>query len=166
MGLPPWPAGAEEVAGGAGRPGGGQRDEAHQQVELARVGEAGVLEVEAAGLGVAEQTLDGPALAVGVAGGAGLGIGGEDQPLAPPITVPEGLGDEAQAVAPMVFAGAEPTGKHLGALAPVEAVVEGEFMTILGSDAQVTAQADGEGDVVFTQEIGPGMAPRLRGGRL
>ncbi len=54
MGLAPWPSGAEEVARGAGRPGDGQRDEAHQEAELLRVGEAGVLEVEAAGLGVAE----------------------------------------------------------------------------------------------------------------
>ena len=37
MSLALWPSGAEEVAGGAGRPGQGEGDEAHQQVELARV---------------------------------------------------------------------------------------------------------------------------------
>ena len=64
MSLALWPFCAEEVAGGSGRPGEGEGDEAHQQVELARVGEAGVLKVEATGLGVAEETLDGPALGV------------------------------------------------------------------------------------------------------
>ncbi len=162
MGFSPWPFCAEEVARGACRPGDGQRDQAHEQIELFRVGEAGVLEVEAAGLGVAEQTFDGPALAVGVEGEAGPGIGGEDQPLA----IAEGLGDEAETVAATVPAGAEPAGENLGAQAPVQAGVEGELMALPGGDAQVATQADGEGDVVFTQEIGPGMSPRLRGGRL
>jgi hypothetical protein len=38
MGLALWPVGAEEDAGSTRRPGEGQRDAAHQQVELARVG--------------------------------------------------------------------------------------------------------------------------------
>ncbi len=42
MGLPAWPSGAEEIAGGAGGPGDGEGDETHQRVELAGVGEAGV----------------------------------------------------------------------------------------------------------------------------
>jgi hypothetical protein len=41
------------------------RVRATREVELLGVGEAGVLEVEAAGLGVAEEALDRPAFAVG-----------------------------------------------------------------------------------------------------
>ncbi len=162
MGLSLGPSGAEEVKRGARGPGEGEGDEAHQEAELARVGEAGVLEVEAAGLGVAEETFDGPAPAIGGERLTGSAVGGDDQPLAGL----EPLGGEAEAVAATAPAGAEPAAEMLGAQAPVQAGVEAEFMALPGGDAQVAAQADGEGDVVFAEKIDPVAAPRLRGGRL
>jgi len=162
VGLALWPSGAEEVAGGACRPGDGPRDEAHQQVGLARVGETGVLEVEAPGFGISKEALDGPSLAVCVERLAGRLVGGDDEPL----TARERFGGEAEAVASALSAGAEPAAEVLAPPAPVQAGLQREFVAILGCDAQVATQANGEGDVVFTQEIGPCMAPRLRGGRL
>ncbi len=47
---------AQEVCGGPSGPGEGEGDEGHEQSELARVGGSGVLEVEAAGPGISEQT--------------------------------------------------------------------------------------------------------------
>ena len=82
MGLSLGPAGAEEAQRGARGPGEGEGDEAHQEAELARVAEAGVLEVEAAGLGVAKETFDGPAPAVGRERQPGRAVGGDDEPLA------------------------------------------------------------------------------------
>ena len=55
---------ARQDRGGLGSPGDREGDEAEEQVELAGGDEPGVLEVEAAGLGVAEEAFDGPALAV------------------------------------------------------------------------------------------------------
>ncbi len=150
MGLAPGPSCAEESERGARRPGDGEGDKADEQIELARVGESGVLEVEAAGLGVAKETFDGPAPAVGGERLPGGAVGGDDDPLAGL----EPLGGEAEAVAAALSAGAEPAAEDLGAPAPVQAGVEGEFMALPGGDAQVAAQADGEGDVVFTEKIG------------
>ena len=109
----------------------------------------------------AEQTFDGPALGVGDEGEAGSGVGGDDQPLAGL----EALGGEAQGVASAARASAEPAGQHLGAATPVEAGIEREFMALCRGDAQVAAQADGEGDIVFTQEIGPSPAEKLPVGK-
>ena len=68
----------DEDRGGLGGPGDRESDEAEEQGELAG-GEPGVLEIEAAGFGVAEEAFDGPALAVGREGGAGRGVGGDDR---------------------------------------------------------------------------------------
>ena len=74
-------ASSEEVGGGAAGPGQGEGDEGHQQIELAGVGQARVLEVEAAGLGVAEEAFDGPAFAIGRQRGARRDVGDDDQPF-------------------------------------------------------------------------------------
>ena len=138
MSLALWPLGAEEVASGAGRPGEGEGDEAHQQVELARVGEAGVLEVEAPGFGISKETLDGPSLAICVERPTGRLVGGDDEPL----TARERFGGEAEAVASAPGAGAEPAGEVLAPPAPVEAGVEREFVRQLVQGA--TRRAVGE----------------------
>ena len=70
---------SEEDRGGPRGPGEGEGDEGDEQVELSGHDEAGVLEIEAAGLGVSEEAFDGPALAVGREGGAGRGVGGDDE---------------------------------------------------------------------------------------
>ena len=44
----------EQIVGEAAGPNDGERDQRHQEGKLARVGDAGVLDVEAAGLGIAE----------------------------------------------------------------------------------------------------------------
>lgn len=72
---------SEMVCSGATSPGNGQRDKRHEQAELARICQAGVLDVEAAGLGVAEEALDRPAFAVGSQRCLRLDIGCHDQPF-------------------------------------------------------------------------------------
>ena len=49
VGLARGLAGAKQIGGGAGGLGEGEGDEGHEKVELARDGQAGVLEVEASG---------------------------------------------------------------------------------------------------------------------
>ena len=68
MGLAGWGVLAEAGSGGADGPGDGEGLERGEEMQLGRVGEAGVLEIQAAGLGVAEERFNGPAFAVG--GGA------------------------------------------------------------------------------------------------
>ncbi len=72
---------SEMVCSGAASPGNGQRDKRHEQAELARISQAGVLDVEAAGLGIAEDALDRPPFAVGPQRGLRLDIGCHDQPF-------------------------------------------------------------------------------------
>ena len=71
---------AEVVRGGASGPAEGARDEGHEQSGFARVGEGRALKIEAAGLGIAEQTFDRPTLSVGLNGGARCNVGQDDQP--------------------------------------------------------------------------------------
>ena len=69
-----WRTVAEEVSGGPSGPAESEGCERHEQAELAWVGEARVLEIEAAGPGVSEQAFDRPAFAVGVDGGARVDV--------------------------------------------------------------------------------------------
>ena len=92
MGFPCRGVLAEAGSGGADRPCDGQRDERGEQVQLGRVGQAGILKIQAARFGIAEQRLDGLSLPVGgqrVVAGA---VGGDDDP----VTIPGLEGGEVQ----------------------------------------------------------------------
>ncbi len=143
----------EQVRGGPPGPDDGESDKRHQEGELARVGDAGILKVEASGLGVAEQAFDGPSLAVGGQRLSGRDVGDHDQPFAV-----ETLGGEVQErrVAGLcIFAGADTGLEELGAPGEAEPGEEREITAVLGGDTQVLAQADREGNVVIVQEFKP-----------
>ena len=107
--------------------------------------------VEAAGLGLGEEALDRPALAVGLERGAGGSVGDDDQPLAPD----ELRGEVEQRRACGVLAGAEAGVEEAAAAGAMQAGAEHEFVPGLVGDAQIVPQADGEGDVVIVEELEP-----------
>ena len=159
VGIPLALAAAVEIDGGAPGPDEGEGHEGHQQVELARVGEAGVLEVEAAGLGVAEHALDGPALAVGGERGAGRQVGDDDQPLGR-----EALDGEVElrgGLGVLAAVGPEPGAERPGLPGAAQAGEQRELAAVRGDDAQVLAQPDGEGDIVLVEEFQPVGADEL-----
>jgi hypothetical protein len=143
VGFPVRFAGAEKVRGDASGPGEGDGDDGHQEGELARAGEAGVLDVEATGLGVSEHALDGPPAAVGGERAPGRQVGDDGQPAVREALGGEGEGGPARAPRP------EAAAEGAGPLRPVQAGEEGELAAILGDDAQVLPQADGEGNTVI-----------------
>ena len=59
---------AQVLGCGPRRPSGGQRDDGGQQMQLSGAGQAGVLKVQPADLGIAEEVLDGPSPARGAPG--------------------------------------------------------------------------------------------------
>src|SRR5512147_1573533 len=81
MGLPADFASPDHDRGGLAGPGDSERHQRKKGVELGGDDEARVLEVEPAGLGVAEEALDGPAFLVGVQSGTRLGGGGDNEQL-------------------------------------------------------------------------------------
>ena len=119
---------ARQDRGGLGSPGDREGDEAEEQVELAGGDEPGVLEVEAAGLGVAEEALDGPALAVSREGGAGRGVGGDDEERA----VVETPGGEVQPQGTAGLVVAESGAERADPAALAQERAEGEAATVLG----------------------------------
>ena len=104
-------------------------DGGHQDGEPAGAGEAGVLEVEAAGLGVGEEALDRPALAVGVEGGARRQVGDDDQPLV--LEPPGGEAEEGGAAGEGLVAGAHAGMEEAGAAGAAEPGVKGELVARL-----------------------------------
>ncbi len=64
------------------RPGHAEGGDRHEEGELPWAGDPGVLDVEAPGLGVAEEALDSPALSAEIEGGTGRLAGRHDQPVA------------------------------------------------------------------------------------
>ena len=91
-----------------------KRGERHEQTKFARVGEARVLEIGAAGPGIAEQAFDRPAFAVGPDGRARIDVGHDDQPVA--LERFGGDGQQRGIVCRHVFAGARTSAK--GPVAP------------------------------------------------
>ncbi len=127
------PARPEQGGGGASGPGEGEGDEAHQEVELAGSGEAGVFEVEAAGFGVAEQAFDRPALAIGGESLSGGDIGNDDQPLV--LQTPGGEVQERRVAGPGVVTRAGPGAEEPGPPGAAQAGGEGEVVAVLVGDA-------------------------------
>ena len=74
--------GADAAGRGFAGPGHSRRQHADQQVDFLRVGEAGILKVETAGFGVAEQALDRPASAIGLERRSAIAVRRDDQPFA------------------------------------------------------------------------------------
>jgi hypothetical protein len=148
-----WRVRSKLVRGGTAGPGNGQCDKRHEQTELARIGQAGVLDIEAAGLCVAEQAFDRPTFAVGPQRDLRLDIGDHDQPL-----VLERLGGDGQQwriACGGVFARAETGSEDPASPSLAQSDPQGQVMPLRGGDAEIVSDADGKGDIVFTQEFHP-----------
>lgn len=140
----------------------GQRHHGGEQMQFFGLGESGVLHVEAAGLGVAEQTFDLPALPVNGKGGFRLAIGSHDDHGA----VVAASGDERHRV------GICRT--HAGEASLVSAswrrvflrfVREASGATVIEDDSEVFLDPYGKRDVVGQQELEPAIADELAVGK-
>ena len=151
MRLTRWGLASGQHRGGLGGPGDREGDEAEEQIELARGDEAGVLEVEAAGLGVAEETFDGPTLTVGREGGAGRGVGGDDEEFA----ALEASRREVQPKRTGGIAASQRGAERVDAAAFSQPRAQREAAAVLGGDDHLLLHADREGKVVFLEEIHP-----------
>jgi len=108
-----------------------------------------------------------PAAAVGVERPAGRQVGDDDEP-----TLGEALGGEVEE-GPVLARRPEAAAEGAGPLPARDAGQEGELASVLGDDAHVLSQADGEGNVVVVEEFQPlgadelpvGEQDRDRGGR-
>src|SRR6056297_839771 len=136
------------VRGGSAGPGDGQCDKRHEQAELTRIGQAGVLNVETAGLGVAEQAFDRPTFAIGAKYDLRLDVGDHDQPL-----ILERLGGDGQQwriARAGVFALADTGSKAPASANLAQSDPQGQVMPLLSEDAEIVSDADGKGENVFT----------------
>src|SRR5690606_11752090 len=119
----------DQVGGGTPGPGDGECDKRHEQCELARTGEAGVLDVEAAGFGVTEHGFDGPAFAIAGQPPPRGEIGDDDQPF-----IAKALGgkvEERCVLGRGVLAGAEARLKETGAPGAAKPGSEGKIAAVL-----------------------------------
>ncbi len=146
---------------GAGQaPGHCQCDEREQQGEFGRLCEPGILHVEAARLGVGEQTFDLPAIFVGIERLAGVSVGGDDQHGA--VAQSDGAEAECPGEA-LLHSGETSPGLHqpmpgaFGCGQPFERAV----IAIVEAHEQAVADANGEGDVIFDKEFKPLVADEL-----
>ena len=130
--LPRWVSAPEAVCSRAPGPGDGQGNKCHQEAELTGLSQARVLEVEAAGLGVAEQAFDSPPLAVGFQSSTRGNIGRDDEPF---ITKPLCGEIEERCIACRdVLAGADPGAEGPAASGAVKARAQGQVVPVLGGD--------------------------------
>lgn len=142
----------------------GQRHHGDEQMQFFGLGEPGVLHVEAAGLGVAEQTFDLPALPVNGKGGFRFAIGSHDDHGA----VVAASGDERHRVG-ICSAHAGEASLVVGQLAArLLAFCQGGkrgFATIIEDDSEVFLDPYGKRDVVSQQELEPAIADELAVGK-
>jgi hypothetical protein len=129
----------------------GECDDDEQGGDLVRVGNMGVLDIEATGLCVGEQAFDPPPLAIEVQAAHALTeIGGDDEQLGPLDAFcrdAQLVGwDRVHAVQPPLPRAAPGFAQQAAELAQT---------TVREADLHVLAQADGERDIVFTQEFQP-----------
>ena len=122
-------------------------------VRACRVGDAGVLDVEAAGLGVAEHAFDRPAFAIGGQRPARGDVGDDDQPFVAEAL--RGEGEERRVVSLRILARAETCLEEAGAPGSAEPGEQREIAAVLGRDPQVLAQADREGDIGIVEKFDP-----------
>lgn len=147
----PWGLASDQQRGGLGRPGHRKGDESKEQVDLAGRDEPCVLEVEAAGLGIAKETFDGPAFAVGGKCGTGGCVGSDDEEFA---ALETSCGEVQPELAGRIAA-AQGGADRADPAAFAQQRAQGEAAAVLGGQDDLLLHADGEGDVVFVQETHP-----------
>lgn len=139
----------------------GEHDDDDEACKLFGIGDVGVLDIETTGLGVTEQALDAPPPSVVVERLLRVGaVCGDDQPFAVSKAFCGKTGRFARGACRAVDAPLADEGCASGPPAPQERGKR-PYAAVIEGDGHVDLHADGEGDIVFIEEIHPFGADEL-----